>query len=352
MLRSLRTWCSECSGSVRWLSALSLLVACTHEGHYFDDPPEHVGARAGAGSGAAGSSATQGGSGGSTAGSTGALGGSAGSGEPSGAGGLSQGGSGARAGSAGASAGEHGTGAAAGNDGVGGGGALGGTSGSGALSGTGGVGAAGQAATGGTGDAGDTGSAGAAGEPCVPAPERCDGISNDCDEDVDEDDVCPTGCHAQTHEGHLYLLCVTTNENRQLDYADASELCDSAGGDLELDATLALARLESAEENSFAKRWLEESTSAAGAVWIGANDRDDENTWVWGRGANAVQFFTGRSLGGGTPYRDRYNDFAQGRPNSSSSDDDCGAMDSDFDWQWNDLPCGAPRLGELCEELP
>ena len=88
-------------------------------------------------------------------------------------------------------------------------------------------------------------------------------------------------------------------------------------------------------------------------VWIGANDIDEEGKWVWGRGEGAIQFFTGSKQGGGTAYEGAFNDFADGRPNSSDgTDEDCGAMDSDFDWKWNDLVCGDGRLGLLCEQTP
>jgi len=329
MLGGLRAQCSECSSRGRWLVALSLVVACTDEGHYFDDPPEPR-QHGGAGSGAAGSTST--GAGAGTA--TGGQGGAAGFGAVAG---TNPGGSGASGGS--------GTAASAGDFGVGGsaGAGLGGVSGAG-IPGSGGTNA---------GDAGDTGTAGEDGEPCVPSPERCDGVSNDCDDAIDEDDACPAGCSAKTREGHLYLLCVAPDAAAQRDYSDASDFCEGAGEELGLGVSLALARIESAEESVFARAWADEVATETGSVWLGANDSDDENTWVWGRGRDAVQFFTGRYRGGGTPYMNRYNDFADGRPDSpEDANQDCGAMSSELAWQWDDFACGTPRLGELCEELP
>ena len=59
----------------------------------------------------------------------------------------------------------------------------------------------------------------------------------------------------------------------------------------------------------------------------------------------------GDANGGGTPYMGRYNDFAEGRPNSSNAtDEDCGAFDSEVAWQWNDRECSKLLPGFACEE--
>jgi hypothetical protein len=91
-------------------------------------------------------------------------------------------------------------------------------------------------------------------------------------------------------------------------------------------------------------------------VWMGANDTTQERRWVWGQGPGAVRFFDASSTGGGTPYMNAFDDFAAGRPNAtltgSGNEEDCGAFDSDFDWQWNDLVCSTPRLGFVCEQAP
>jgi hypothetical protein len=195
--------------------------------------------------------------------------------------------------------------------------------------------------------------AGAGGEVCVPEPEVCDGISNDCDEQVDEGGVCPTGCTAKRFDGHVYLLCLTPNADSQLVYAEASTYCETAGDALNLGITLELARIEAAEESDFTRAWLRQTATTSGLIWIGANDLDQENKWVWGRGPGAVQFFTGSDLGGGMPYDDAFSDWGPDRPNASNGkDEDCGALDSEFDWAWNDILCMDERLGYLCEQTP
>jgi hypothetical protein len=202
-------------------------------------------------------------------------------------------------------------------------------------------------------------------------PEVCDGVSNDCDAEVDEGDVCPAAGRGATYAGHVYILYLYAGRSdeggwnqqqqgswggmagSQADYGEARTTCRAAGALLGLGVQLDLARIESADENEFARVWIAESTSEEGMIWMGANDLQVEGRWMWGQDAGAIQFFTAAQRGGGgTPVMGRFNDFTDGRPNSANAvDEDCGAFDSEFDWHWNDLDCGVPRLGMLCEQL-
>lgn len=333
----------------RWAAWSALALGCSYRTDFFDPVPPGT-AGTGAENGVAGSGAARGGAtgaGGATGGGTGVSGGG---------------------GSGGSTSGTTGSGAAAGSDHVAGrGGAAGSSQGgtAGSDPGDAGDGAAGDLAvglggdsasggTGGTSDAGSAGdhSAGEAGsgpEPCVPSPERCDGISNDCDEAVDED-ACPAGCSARQRDGHVYLLCLIAEQSNYVNYATAAAGCRDAGGVLGLDRSFELARIESAPENAFVKEWIIGSAGQAGMVWFGANDLDQEHRWVFGRGENAVQFFSGAQQGGGTPYQGAFHDFAEGRPNAANgADEDCAGYDADFAWQWNDLVCSQGRLGFVCE---
>ena len=349
----LRFWCGKQRRSLG-LSAVVLVVgACSSEGNYFDDPPPPRGGMGGTattagrgGSGSAGTSAA----GSASAGRMGV----GGDGVGGGTGGGSVGGSGADGGTGGgAMGGAMSMGGSAGKGGTGGGtGGSGGSAGvGGANAGVGGV----VAGTGGLGEAGlagEIGLAGAGPEPCVPQGEVCDGLDNDCDDETDEEG-CPAACTAKFYAGHSYLLCMTTNEDRQLAYSDANGYCDDAKSDLDLSSAMALVRIESHDESDVLKAWVRTTAPADGMIWIGANDLDDENTWVWGRGPNAVQFFQGSNRGGGMPVDGAFNDFGPDRPNAvNGEDEDCGAMDSEFDWQWNDIVCSKPRLGFICEQKP
>jgi hypothetical protein len=255
---------------------------------------------------------------------------------------------GATGGGSGADGGTGGGGAMGGNESAGNGGTGGSNGGS---AGVGGV-AAGTGGLGEAGLAGEIGMAGAGSEPCVAEQEVCDGLDNDCDDESDEEG-CPADCTAKVYEGHSYLLCMTTEEDDQLAYSGANGYCDDAESALDLGFSMALARIESHDESEVMKAWVRASAPSNGTIWIGANDLDDENTWVWGRGPNAVQFFQGSNRGGGKPVDGAFNDFAPDRPNAANGDEeDCGAMESELDWQWNDAICSRPRLGFLCEQKP
>jgi hypothetical protein len=207
----------------------------------------------------------------------------------------------------------------------------------------------------GTGCDGQGGAGGEGSTCCMPAAEICDGRSNDCDEEVDEGEVCPEGCTAQVHDDRLYLLCIHSQAAAQRAYADASADCAAASTELGLDTLMALARIESAAENDFLKTWIEERVASSptdGIIWHGANDIARENRWVWGQGMGAVHFFQAEPRGGGTAVMGRFNDFPPGRPNSANdTDEDCGGFDTEADWRWNDRLCTQRALGFVCEQI-
>jgi hypothetical protein len=341
-------WSNVRDPRLRKIVALgALALACTSHEDFFKEPANLAG-RAGAATGTGGKETTgQGGASGAN-GSTGGTSGR-GAGAMSGDGGTSaQTGGGSQGGSAGVGA-MAGTSPGAGAPGAGGQGTSG--SGMGGREPTAGDTSAESGAAGEHGTAGEPGSGGTGGEPCVGEVERCDGVSNDCDELIDEGDVCPVGCEAKLREGRLYLLCLFEDPDDQLAYNDAAKACGNAGTKLDLE--LELTRLDSAPENTFMKEWIDASVTGLGLVWHGANDLDEERRWVWGRVPNEVPFFTASRMGGGTPVMDRFNDFAPNRPNATNgAEENCGSFDSEFDWQWNDLVCSVPRLGFACEEAP
>jgi hypothetical protein len=237
---------------------------------------------------------------------------------------------------------------------------VGGTSGAGlsgnpALGGgpsAGAVGGAGRTTLGGS--SGTTASGGAAGGTagsagCVTEAERCDGIDNDCDDEIDEDAVCPDGCSVRINDKHRYLLCIAASKANGVTTDDAAARCNDLA--LELGASFHLTSIESQKENDFLRTWLEDSLSGAAVVWMGANDRTKENTWVWGFDPDGEQFYVGDSGGGGTPYMNRFNDWSPGSPRSLNGEDqDCGSFDTGLDLHWDDRSCESVELGFICEE--
>jgi hypothetical protein len=244
-----------------------------------------------------------------------------------------------------------GTGGSTGGADIGGRGGAGGASGTGAASGTGGSdetgGMVGMAGMGGEPEAGMGGTSN-----CVPSPEVCDGVSNDCDDEIDEGSACPANCTAKTFEAHVYLLCMSATAGDQLAYEAASARCKSARTDLGLSFDMNLAEIETEPENTFLRDWISSTAPAPGLVLMGANDIIREGTWYWGRGAGSPEFFKQNPTGGGgTVTMGRFNDFAEGKPNGKAmTDEDCGTFDADYDWHWNDFSCTALMLGFVCEQ--
>jgi hypothetical protein len=163
----------------------------------------------------------------------------------------------------------------------------------------------------------------------------------------------PDACEMQRYGEHAYVLCLPAGMERA-NHLDASMRCVSyaeAAGVAD-GAIMDLVVIDSAEENQFLVDWLSGATRDAGLVWIGATDIIREKTWVWGRVAGTTQFFTQDPMRGGTPFMDRYNDFADNRPDGTADDEqDCGALDSSLDWKWDDERCSEAALGFVCEEV-
>jgi hypothetical protein len=174
----------------------------------------------------------------------------------------------------------------------------------------------------GYGDSGDgDGGAGSDGgaATCVPAAEICNGLDDDCDGAVDDDDACP--CDVAERDGHAYLFC-----SEELGWEVARTRCQTLGYDL--------AVIGDAMEDDFVFGQIDARTFRD--TWIGMNDRTTEDAWQWIDG---------------TPFTYRHWD--DGEPNDGGdSGEDCGLiMTRDGrETEWDDRGCGDP-YPFVCETL-
>jgi hypothetical protein len=250
----------------------------------------------------------------------------------------------------GGTAGTVGTGGIAGTAGTAGegnaGSTMGGTSGTAGTAGSGGI----SGGTGGTSGTAGTNSGGTGGASCLPAAEVCDGVDNDCGKDIDEDGVCPPGCHGGTLKGRTFLLCTSEDE---LEWSEARTFCrDPADGDgdVEVAGPMTLVQIESAEENAFLVDWIEEA-GITDDVWFGANDRNAEGQWVWDRGADASAVLFFRASPTRMAVNGAYNNWPTGQPTYAVNGVDCAIFDASDDFEWDDRTCteGVPSF--ICGEI-
>jgi hypothetical protein len=222
---------------------------------------------------------------------------------------------------------------------------VGGVAGGGAGGSGGGVGGAGSGGSDGKGGKGGSGG-------CASNPERCDGIDNNCGGGVDEGGVCPMSCTGATQNGRVYVLCFQTGMTTRVTWPEAATRCKGAVSTA-AGVPLDLARVDSSEENNFLLEWIVARNAQTG-IWIGANDRDVQDSWAWGTGASRVLFFQDDSSGGHA-VDSRFTYWGQGRPNGDTAgdpDENCAHFDPLYDfWRWNDRGCSNPLPGYVCEQV-
>jgi hypothetical protein len=345
-------------------ATLALVAACSGSGapDFFTGPPlPHggTGGSAGKAPGSGGSSDAAGagneggapdGTGGTGAGepAVGGTSGTAGSGTTGGSAGLASGGTPSIGGASG-TAGDTATGGVGGTggDGLGGAGGLAGSQGAG----TGGAdptaGATGSggsvAGTDGLGGTGGTGTC----EPTEPSYEICDGVDNDCEDGIDGAGVCPDGCVGAVYDKHRYLLCHGEQTYTRM---QAHSLCNSLGE--VLDVPLDLARVETEDENDFLLEFLPANADTH-VIWISATDSTNagsprEGSWVWGPEGQALLFYEDDTVIDGL-----FAYWAEGEPDDgrSSASEDCGVIDPESDYHWDDRVCSDETEMFLCEQL-
>lgn len=140
------------------------------------------------------------------------------------------------------------------------------------------------------------------------AQEACNGFDDDCDEAIDEEDICP--CDIFDNEGIIYSICTEA-----LVAEEALELCRDAG--------MELVKIDDMAEQLILTEQLEPFDSSS--WFIGLNDRDLEDEWVWSDGSEL-----------------RWSRWNAGEPNDYGDGEDCVELRSRQD-SWNDIGCYQER---------
>jgi len=138
--------------------------------------------------------------------------------------------------------------------------------------------------------------------------EACNGIDDDCDEQVDEEEICP--CDTIEEEGIVYSIC-----EDPLSADDALDLCREAG--------MELVKIDDMAEQLLLNNWLSDSEQSS--WFIGLNDRDIEDEWVWSDGSEM-----------------RWSRWNNGEPNDYGQGEDCVELRWYQD-NWNDIRCDQSR---------
>jgi Lectin C-type domain len=185
--------------------------------------------------------------------------------------------------------------------------------------------------------------------PCAPGAEICDGLDNDCDDDVDPGSTCATECAGFAIGGRGYMYCADA-----VTRAQALPRCEAEG--------MHLVWLETQGESAAVRARIASSGfpapngNAEILTQIGGSDAAEEGTWSWvGSGAIAggVQFWQGDSEDdGGAAVQNAYAEWSDGEP-SSMMNEDCAAMSvlgnaMRAAGEWDDRSCNE-QLPFACE---
>lgn len=197
------------------------------------------------------------------------------------------------------------------------------------------------------------------------ALERCNTADDDCDGVPDNDCLMAPVVDRAEHAGHEYAAY----RGSKLPHAEAERGCQLLGMDL--------VRIDNAEENAwlvdfaFNQGMRDEScatpctwhceagnTCDQAQIWIGGNDKAEENTWTWRIGGDV--FFTGLGKAGVTT-QGMFTSWGQAgggpdelQPNNEQNNEtvdtweDCLVLRTNA--KWFDLGCQNRRAWYVCEQ--
>ena len=136
------------------------------------------------------------------------------------------------------------------------------------------------------------------------AEEVCDNQDNNCDDSIDEGDVCPCPYRSEGSKG--FYFCSEPKK-----WVTARNFCEDQGAKL--------ASIEKEEEANLVFSTI--STFEIDRWWIGLNDRDEEGVFAWQDGNPLV-----------------YEAWNEGEPNNFNSNEDCVEVLLS-NGLWNDARC-------------
>ena len=146
---------------------------------------------------------------------------------------------------------------------------------------------------------------------------------------------------SQTYNSHTYAITSSA-----MTFAEAKAAAAALGG--------YLTTINTKAENTFLTS--EFYGTYGNAIWIGANDIDTEDTWIWDNGTttgddNLTDTICNATSGDCTPSNATWADnstrkWNSGEPNDAGSNEDCANI-TNANGFWNDLPCSRSLYGVI-----
>lgn len=155
--------------------------------------------------------------------------------------------------------------------------------------------------------------------------EVCDTVDNDCDGRKDEEACDAPNCSTHEFEDHVYLFCAS-----RLTWNRAQDVCRELGGG----RYYGLIIVEDAAEDTFVGNTIAALGDGEGAWWLGLNDQEAENTFIWGNGATTA-----------------YRGWADEQPTNRGSRDCIQTRAAGAPAGWSVLSCERSNYF-VCEQLP